>query len=103
MLPPSMSPAQLAALLAEVPAWRQVGRELHAEWRFPDFAAAVAFTMEMARAAERLDHHPEWTVRSRRVAVLTTTHDTGGLSERDDALARAIAQLATAHGGIAAS
>lgn len=103
MQPSPLTPSQLADLLAQAPAWRQIGPELHATFRFPDFAAAVAFTQQLAHEAERLDHHPEWTVRSRRVDVLTTTHDLGGLSVRDDGLVRVASRLATAHGGVAES
>jgi len=91
--PHLLSPEDLQGLLAELPAWREVGNELRACWRFGDFAAAVAFTMRLAALAEQQDHHPEWTVRYRRVEVVTTTHDAGGLTERDARLARAIVEL----------
>jgi 4a-hydroxytetrahydrobiopterin dehydratase len=95
------TPAEIDAWLATLPAWRQVGDELRAAWRFPTFAAAVAFTQRLAIVAEQQDHHPEWTVRSRLVEVSTTTHDADGISVRDERLARAGDELARAAGGVA--
>ena len=57
---------------------------------FPDFAAAFAFMTRVALLAEKADHHPEWSNVWNRVDVLLTTHDAGGLSARDVALAEAI-------------
>lgn len=91
--PRLLSPAELQALLAGLPAWRLTGKELRACWRFADFGAAVAFTMRLAELAEQHDHHPEWTVRYRRVEVMTTTHDVGGLTQRDAQLARAVLEV----------
>lgn len=93
---------EIEAWLAELPAWRHVGDELQAAFRFPTFGAAVAFTQRLAAVAEQQDHHPEWTVRSRLVEVAMTTHDAGGVSVRDNRLARAADELAHAMGGVAA-
>ena len=92
---------EIDAWLASLPAWRLVGDELRSAWRFPTFAAAVAFTQRLATVAEQQDHHPEWTVRSRLVEVSTTTHDANGVSVRDERLARAADELARAAGGVA--
>lgn len=91
--PPSLGDADVQALLAAHPGWRRDGAWLVATFRWPSFRAAVAFTQRMADAAERLDHHPEWTVRWRTVEVRTTTHDSGGLTGRDAALVAAIDAL----------
>ncbi len=64
------------------------------DWRFPDFSAAWAFLTRVALLAERHDHHPEITNTYNRVRLVLTTHDAGGLSPRDIALARAIDGLA---------
>lgn len=91
--PPSLGDADVQALLAAHPGWRRDGAWLVATFRWPSFRAAVAFTQRMADAAERLDHHPEWTVRWRTVEVRTTTHDSSGLTGRDAALVAAIDAL----------
>ena len=57
---------------------------------FDDFAAAFAFMTRVALLAEKADHHPEWSNVWNRVDILLTTHDAGGLSMRDIALAQAI-------------
>ena len=57
---------------------------------FTDFAEAFGFMAQVALLAERMDHHPEWTNVWNRVDILLTTHDAGGLSERDVELAGAI-------------
>lgn len=57
---------------------------------FADFADAFAFMARVAILAEKADHHPEWSNVYNRVEILLTTHDAGGLSERDISLAKAI-------------
>src|SRR5688572_6089896 len=90
MARPLASDAEITAALAALPGWTRDGHELRATYRFATFAAAVAFTQRVADAAERANHHPEWTVRYRSVDVRTTTHDSGGITAADLDLARAV-------------
>ncbi|WP_136163746.1 4a-hydroxytetrahydrobiopterin dehydratase [Sphingomonas flavalba] len=60
---------------------------------FDDFSAAFAFMARVALLAEKMDHHPEWSNVWNRVDILLTTHDAGGLSARDIAMADAIEAL----------
>lgn len=60
---------------------------------FADFVEAFGFMTRVAILAEKADHHPEWSNVYNRVDVLLTTHDAGGLSARDVALATAIEGL----------
>lgn len=60
---------------------------------FDDFNAAFGFMTRVALLAEKVDHHPEWSNVWNRVEILLTTHDAGGLSARDVALAKAIDAL----------
>lgn len=62
-------------------------------FKFADFSEAFAFMTRVALLAEKADHHPEWSNVWNRVDILLTTHDAGGLSARDVALARAIDDL----------
>ena len=63
------------------------------EFRFADFSAAFAFMTRVALLAEKADHHPEWSNVYNRVEITLTTHDAGGLSRRDVAMATAIDAL----------
>ena len=96
---PLATQQQIASALASLPGWRSHPGELRASYRFGTFAAAVAFTMEIAEAAAAADHHPEWTVRHRVVDVATPTHDSGGITALDLDLARRIHTLAVSARG----
>lgn len=63
------------------------------QFLFADFSEAFAFMARVALLAETQDHHPEWSNVWNRVDILLTTHDAGGLSERDVRLARSIDRL----------
>ena len=60
---------------------------------FADFSEAFAFMTRVALLAEKADHHPEWSNVWNRVDIALTTHDAGGLSARDVAMAEAIDNL----------
>lgn len=59
-------------------------------FKFADFAAAFSFMTHVAILAEKADHHPEWSNIYNKVDILLTTHDAGGLSQRDIDLAMQI-------------
>lgn len=84
--------AARVGLAAALPGWTLAeGRDaIRREFRFRDFSEAWGFMARVALLAEAQDHHPEWSNVYNRVEVLLTTHDAGGLSERDLRLARAI-------------
>lgn len=63
---------------------------------FADFSAAFGFMTRVALAAEKMDHHPEWSNVYNRVEIRLTTHDAGGLTDRDFELAKKMNRLATA-------
>jgi 4a-hydroxytetrahydrobiopterin dehydratase len=82
--------------LAGLKGWKEeAGRDaIVKEFRFADFNQAFAFMTQVALKAERMDHHPEWSNVYNRVSVLLSTHDCGGVSQRDIDLARFIDTLA---------
>jgi 4a-hydroxytetrahydrobiopterin dehydratase len=78
-----------AAAIARLEGWRATdGRDaIRNEYKFKDFNAAFGFMSRVALYAERHDHHPEWFNVYNRVEVTLTTHDAGGVSDKDVALA----------------
>jgi 4a-hydroxytetrahydrobiopterin dehydratase len=85
-----LTPDQIDQLPALLPGWRH-DRQREAitrEFVFADFAQAFSFMTQVALAAEKRDHHPEWSNVYNKVAVALTTHDAGGLTQRDLDLAQ---------------
>jgi 4a-hydroxytetrahydrobiopterin dehydratase len=81
---------EIARRLAALPGWEIAGDALRRVYPFPDFKAAMAFANAVADKAEARDHHPDLLVQWGRVTLTLTTHDAGGLTERDFDLAREI-------------
>jgi 4a-hydroxytetrahydrobiopterin dehydratase len=90
--------AEIARRLGELPNWTLVAGKLHREYRFADFVAAFGFMASVALAAEAMNHHPEWSNVYRTVRVDLVTHDAGGITDNDFALATRMEQLARSHG-----
>jgi 4a-hydroxytetrahydrobiopterin dehydratase len=82
--------------LERLPQWRYDpgAKAIRRGFVFADFSEAFAFMTRVALAAEKLDHHPDWSNVWNRVEIALTTHDSGGLTRRDLALARTIDRLA---------
>jgi 4a-hydroxytetrahydrobiopterin dehydratase len=87
--------ARLAAI-AGLKGWSEVagGDAIHKDFQFGDFSEAWAFLARIALLAEKMDHHPEIFNVYNRVALTLSTHDAGGLSDRDITLAEAIDKVA---------
>ena len=90
-----LSAAELDSALAELPFWQKLsGRDaLARSFKFKNFRQAFAFMTEVALLAEKADHHPEWTNVYNRLDMVLSTHEAGGVSERDIALAREIEKI----------
>ena len=88
----TLTQEQRAAALAELPEWTVVAEPdgISRRFVFGDFVAAFGFMTRVAIVAEKADHHPEWSNVYNRVDIILTTHDAGGLSQRDVDLAHAI-------------
>ena len=84
------------AALAKLDRWTEVaGRNaISRKFTFRDFNEAFGFMARAALIAEKLDHHPEWFNVYNKVEVTLATHDAGGVTERDLALAEAMNRLA---------
>ena len=85
--PALLSPDEVRERTAELPDWECDGRSLCRTFRFADFGEAFGFMARVALAAEKHDHHPEWSNVYATVEVRWTTHDAGGLTELDLRLA----------------
>lgn len=84
--------------LSSLPGWADVeGRDaIRKEFRFKNFSEAFGFMARVALAAEKMDHHPEWSNVYDKVDIVLSSHDIGGVSERDIKLATRIDKLAGA-------
>jgi 4a-hydroxytetrahydrobiopterin dehydratase len=91
-----LSEAERADALDGLSDWdHDPGRDaITRSFTFANFSEAFAFMTRVALLAEVADHHPEWSNVYNRVDILLTTHDAGGLSERDIEMAEAIDALA---------
>jgi 4a-hydroxytetrahydrobiopterin dehydratase len=87
-----LDPAARSTALASLPGWTEAtGRDaIIKRFVFADFNMAFAWMARVAMLAEKMDHHPEWFNVYRTVDVTLSTHDAGGLSELDVAMARAM-------------
>jgi 4a-hydroxytetrahydrobiopterin dehydratase len=86
--------------LKELPGWTDMpGREAIARtFTFKDFNEAFGFMSRVALVAEKTDHHPEWRNVYKTVEVVLATHDAGGVTTRDIALAKAVNAIASQFG-----
>lgn len=79
--------------LGSLPGWSLQDGKLYREYEFADFVEAFGFMARAALTAERMNHHPEWSNVYNRVTVRLTTHDAGGITDRDLKLAGALNDL----------
>jgi 4a-hydroxytetrahydrobiopterin dehydratase len=76
--------------LAGLTGWERAGDTIRKEYRFADFAEAMAFVTRVALRAEAMNHHPDILINYSRITLTLSTHDAGGLTERDFRLAEKI-------------
>jgi 4a-hydroxytetrahydrobiopterin dehydratase len=93
-----MSKLTEAEILERLPAakgWERHGDMLVRSWQFPSFRRAMEFVNNVAALLEKTDHHPDLVVQYRTVRIEMSTHDVGGLTERDFALIAEINEVPT--------
>jgi 4a-hydroxytetrahydrobiopterin dehydratase len=83
----------IAERLQQRPDWALREEKLYRRLQFADFVEAFGFMTKVALLAEQANHHPEWSNVYRTVEIALTTHEAGGISERDFALAEKIDRL----------
>ena len=88
----TLSDEERAAALQGLPGWRydEGERAIRRDFRFADFGEAFAFMTRVAIAAEKADHHPDWSNSWNKVAIALSTHSAGGVTGKDVALAKAM-------------
>ena len=95
-IPQRLSEDQITTALAALDGWSRsgAGDAIDKTFEFADFGAAFAFMTRSALAAEKMDHHPDWRNVWNKVVVTLSTHDAGGVTERDITQAAAMNKFA---------
>lgn len=88
-----MDTLDAADLGDQLPGWSFEDGSLHREFEFETFPAAIAFMVRASRQIDAMDHHPQWTNVFNSVDVRLTSHDAGGVTERDVELAHILDDL----------
>jgi len=85
-----LSPEEARARLAVLTDWEIASDTIRRRYKFPSFKESMEFVNKVALLAERADHHPDILIEYDKVTLTLSSHDAGGLTERDFALARSI-------------
>jgi 4a-hydroxytetrahydrobiopterin dehydratase len=78
-----LSDQEVERQLKNLPEWTVEGRAIRKQYTFSDFPAAVAFVNRLVPDAEAADHHPDIIINYRKVTLLFSTHDEGGITQKD--------------------
>jgi 4a-hydroxytetrahydrobiopterin dehydratase len=79
--------------LASLKDWRRDGKELVRSFKFDGFPAAIKFVNRIAQLAEEANHHPDILINYNKVKLTLSSHDSGGITQRDVRLATAISGI----------
>ena len=85
---PALTAKQIALHLQTVPNWSKRAQKILRTFEFEGFLSSVAFVSRIARKAQKSNHHPDIDIRFNKVTLTLTTHDEGGITEKDFLLAR---------------
>lgn len=91
---PKLTDSEIHAAIAKLPGWSLRDGKLHRDYAFPDFVHAFGFMATAAIAIEAMNHHPDWSNVWNKVTVDLVTHDSGGVTAKDIALAEKLESLA---------
>lgn len=89
-----LNQTQIEAELLNAPDWAEVSGKIQRTFQLADFEAAMAFVNGLAEYAERVQHHPDMLIRFNKVTISVNTHDAGGITAKDFALAHEAERLA---------
>ena len=85
---PALTTKEISRHLKAVPDWSKRAQTIRRTFKFEGFLSSVAFVNRIAKKAQKLNHHPDIDIRFNKVTLKLTTHDEGGLTEKDFSLAR---------------
>ncbi len=88
-----LTDTQINERLGQLEGWKYETNTLRSSRTFPDFVTAIAFVNRVADAAESANHHPDLDIRYNKVLIALSSHDVGGITERDFRLAKKISTL----------
>ena len=89
-----LTEAELKVFLDERAGWASLSNAIHRDFTFPGFRSAIAFVNSVADLAEAAGHHPDIEIHYNRVSMSLSTHDAGGVTEKDVGLAAEIDRVA---------
>lgn len=92
-MPSRLSDLEIQRALGSLAGWARRGDALVKTFTFPSFAGGIDFVQRIARAADEVDHHPDIDIRYTKITCSLSTHDAGGITEADLALAATIESL----------
>jgi 4a-hydroxytetrahydrobiopterin dehydratase len=90
---PVLSEQDVQRALRDLPSWTKSGSNIKRQFEFADFKKAMVFVNQVAEAAERANHHPDITINYNKVTMSLTSHDSGGLTQRDLRMAGEISRI----------
>jgi 4a-hydroxytetrahydrobiopterin dehydratase len=88
-----LTSAQIKTALASVPDWKKKGSAITRTFQFKDFPPAIKFVNAVAKPAQKANHHPDIDIRWNKVTLTLSTHDAGGLTQKDFSLAKQFDRL----------
>ncbi|MEM6611158.1 MAG: 4a-hydroxytetrahydrobiopterin dehydratase [Cyanobacteria bacterium P01_C01_bin.72] len=89
-----LTQAEIDQKIQAIPQWQQSEQTLTRTFKFKNFVEAIAFVDQLVEPSEAAAHHPDLAISYNKVTVSLTTHDAGGLTEKDFSLAQTISELA---------
>jgi 4a-hydroxytetrahydrobiopterin dehydratase len=89
-----LSPSEVEQALQDLAGWTQRDATIERTLQFPDFITAMKFVNEIAVVAESANHHPDITINYNKVTLSLTSHDSGGITQRDIRMAGKISEVA---------
>ncbi len=92
--PMVLSETEVTDKIKTLPGWTTDGKEISRTFQFKDFVTAIDFVNKLVEPAEEAGHHPDIAISYNKVTINLTTHDAGGITQKDFDLAREISQLA---------